>query len=75
MLERVTQHKILFFKSAWAKFGEAAKGTLRISPPEQRVSALREDYARMQEMFFGEPPEFHSMMAALKEWETQFNRN
>jgi hypothetical protein len=74
LLVRVAQHKSLFFKSSWAKFGEAAKGTLRISPPEQRVSALREDYARMQEMFFGEPPEFQAMMAALKEWETQFNR-
>ena len=74
LLERVAQHKNLFFKSSWAKYGEAAKGSLKISPPEHRINALREDYARMQEMFFGEPPEFNGMMAALKEWETQFNR-
>ena len=74
LLERVAQHKNLFFKSSWAKYGEAAKGQLKISPPEHRVNSLREDYARMQEMFFGEPPEFNAMMAALKEWEAQFNR-
>ncbi|HTV62318.1 MAG TPA: nucleotidyl transferase AbiEii/AbiGii toxin family protein [Verrucomicrobiae bacterium] len=74
LLERVAQHKNLFFKSSWAKYGEAAKGHLKISPPEHRVNALREDYARMQEMFFGKPPEFNAMMAALKEWEAQFNR-
>ena len=74
LLERVAQHKNLFFKSSWAKFGEAAKGRLKISPPEYRVNALREDYARMQEMFFGEPPEFNAIMAALKEWKAQFHR-
>ncbi|MCI0533692.1 MAG: nucleotidyl transferase AbiEii/AbiGii toxin family protein [Verrucomicrobiales bacterium] len=74
LLERVARHKSLFFRSSWAKFGEAAKGTLKISPRDERVSALREDYTRMQEMFFGEQPEFGAMMAALREWETQFNR-
>lgn len=73
LLERVAQHKSLFFKSSWAKYGEAAKGSLKISPPDHRINALREDYARMQEMFFGAPPEFSAMMAALKEWEAQFN--
>ena len=74
LLERVAQHKILLFKSSWAKYGEATKRQIKISPPEHRVNALREDYARMQEMFFGEPPEFNAIMAALKEWEAQFNR-
>ena len=75
LLERVVQHKSLFFKSSWAKYAEAAKGTLRISPPEHRVGALREDYGRMQEMFFVEPPKFSAMMAVLKEWEAEFNRS
>ncbi len=74
LLERVAQHKSLFFKSSWAKYGEATKGSLKIYPPDHRINVLREDCARMQEMFFGEPPEFNTMMAALKEWETQFNR-
>lgn len=74
LLERVAQHKSLFFKSSWAKYSEAAKGTLRIHPPEHRVAGLRDDYARMQEMFFGGPPDFNGMMRTLSEWETVFNR-
>jgi len=74
LLERVAQHKNLFFKSSWAKYSEATKGTLRVVPPEQRLIALREDYAKMQQMFFGEPPDFDKMIALLNEWESQFNQ-
>jgi predicted nucleotidyltransferase component of viral defense system len=73
LLHRVAQHKSLFFKSAWAKYGEATKGTLRIAPPELRFDALRQDYGKMQEMFFGEAPAFGAIIAALKQWESEFN--
>ena len=74
LLARVAQHKNLFFKSSWARYGEATRGTLRIVPPEQRLNALREDYRKMQEMFFGTPPEFNAMINALRQWESDFNR-
>lgn len=73
LLARVAEHKNLFFRSSWANYGEAAKGTLRIAPPEHRRKALREDYVKMQQMFFGEPPEFEGMLAKLIEWERTFN--
>src|SRR5439155_95225 len=56
LLAQVAEHKALFFKSSWARYGEAASGTLRVAPPEHRLKALREDYAKMLQMFFGEPP-------------------
>ena len=74
LLARVAQHKSLFFKSSWARYGEATRGTLRIIPPEQRLNPLREDYRRMQEMFFGTPPEFNAMINVLRQWESDFNR-
>jgi hypothetical protein len=74
LLARVAAHKALFFKSSWANPGTAAKGTLRVVPPEHRLKALREDYAKMQPMFFGEPPRFDVMMEALYQWEVEFNR-
>lgn len=73
LLQRVVEHKTLFFKSGWAKYGEATKGTLRIVPPEFRHKALRDDYAKMREMFFEGPPAFDPMIAKLNEWETEFN--
>ena len=73
LLARVAQHKSLFFKSSWASYGEATRGTLRIVPPEQRLNPLREDYRKMQEMFFGTPPEFSAMINVLRQWESDFN--
>jgi hypothetical protein len=74
LLNRVAQHKNLFFKSSWAKYREAAKGTLKILPPGHRIAALQSDYANMRQMFFVEPPKFDSILALLKEWEREFNR-
>jgi hypothetical protein len=74
LLARVAQHKSLFFKTSWAQYGEARKGSLRIAPPEQRVKALRDDYAKMQQMFFGEPPEFYNILTLLNQWEREFNQ-
>ncbi|MGO9584670.1 MAG: nucleotidyl transferase AbiEii/AbiGii toxin family protein [Limisphaerales bacterium] len=73
LLARVAEHKNLFFKSSWARYGEAVKGTLRVAPPEHRLKGLRDDYAKMQQMFFGEQPNFDKIIALLKQWESDFN--
>jgi hypothetical protein len=74
LLARVAQHKNLFFRTSWARYGEATKGSLRIAPPAQRVRALRDDYGKMQQMFFGEPPEFDDILSRLLEWEHEFHQ-
>ena len=74
LLARVAQHKNLFFKTSWARYGEATKGTLHITPPEHRLKALRDDYTRMQQMFFGTPPDFDKIIALLSQWESEFNQ-
>jgi len=74
LLARVAQHKNLFFKTSWAHYNEAVKGSLRVMPPEHRLKALRDDYAKMQQMFFGEPPTFDNILALLRQWESQFNQ-
>jgi hypothetical protein len=47
---------------------------LHITPPEHRLKALRDDYGKMQQMFFGEPPEFDSIISLLSQWESEFNQ-
>jgi len=74
LLARVAEHKALFFRSSWARYGDAVNGTLRVAPPEHRLKALQEDYAKMQQMFFGEPPDFGRMIDTLKKWETEFDQ-
>jgi hypothetical protein len=51
----------------------AGKGSLRVVPPEHRLKALREDYAKIQQMFFGQPLTFDDILAVLHQWETDFN--
>lgn len=74
LLARVARHKGLFFRTGWAHYEEATKGALRVAPPEHRLQALRNDYAKMQQMFFGEPPGFEEILARLRQWEDEFNQ-
>lgn len=74
LLARVAKHKSLFFRSTWARYEEATPGKLRIAPPEHRLKALKEDYARMEQMFFGKTPPFDDIMTVLTNWERQFNQ-
>lgn len=66
LLARVAEHKGLFFRSSWARYGEAIQGTLRVAPPEYRVKALHEDHRRMEQMFFGIPPKWDEVVRALR---------
>lgn len=75
LLARVAEHKSLFFRSSWARYGEAVKGTLRIVPPEFRLKSLQEDHRRMEQMFFGIPPKWDEVIQALREWEVRFNQH
>lgn len=73
LLEAVAAHKMVFFRAAWAKYNEATPGSLRLVPPQAKLAALREDYARMQEMFFAEPPTLDAIMDTLRELEGKIN--
>ena len=74
LLAAVVKHKETFYRSAWAKYDTAHRGTLRLLPSENRISDLGKDLASMGEMFFGEPPDFDSMLKILREWESNYNR-
>lgn len=74
LLEKVVQHKRLFFPSAWAQYDLAKPGSLRLTPPDYLLRELHDDYNQMaNEMIFGEAPEFESVIEGLKETETSVN--
>lgn len=74
LLAAVVQHKQTFFRSAWANYQTAKRGTLRLLPPEQRRSDLAKDLASMREMFFNQPPELDHVLKILGDWQSTFNR-
>lgn len=74
LLSVVAYHKALFFRSGWARYDEAAVGTLRLSPSEQRRVDLAADYAKMRPMFFAQPPSFDDILAEVAKLEAVINR-
>jgi hypothetical protein len=74
LLEQVVAHKQHFFREAAAHYQLAKKGTLRLAPSQQLQDALRKDYAKMREMYFGQEPDFDAVMNEIRELEEAFNK-
>lgn len=69
----VARHKEVFFPAAWARYADAKPGTLRLVPPDVRLSELEQDYRKMREMIFGEQPAFEHLLEVLREIERHVN--
>ena len=74
LLKTVAEHKALFFKANWAHYEEATPSGLRLLPREDQMSALKNDYRQMQQMFFEEPPTFDQIIEKLRGIEKEINR-
>jgi hypothetical protein len=74
LLRKVAEHQAVFFRSSWSRYEEAVPGSLRLVPPEFRRRELEEDYRKMAEMIFGEPPPLEQILAVLGEIEHAVNR-
>jgi len=73
LLDRVVTHKRLFFAAAWASYETARPGTFHLVPREDRLPALRKDYAEMQAMIFGVYPSWEEVLGGLRMLEQQIN--
>lgn len=73
LLTDVAEHKRTFFRSSWASYETAVRGTLRLLPAEAHMPDLAADLASMRDMFFDEPPALEDLADTLRRWEQQFN--
>lgn len=73
LLEKVCQHKKLYFKSAWADYDSAKKGSLKLIPRETVLKAMEKDYRAMSEMFSESAPSWREIIELIKEFELEFN--
>jgi Nucleotidyl transferase AbiEii toxin, Type IV TA system len=75
LLIQVANHKSLYFRSAWAHYDTARRGTLCLSPNPDRVVDLRKDYKEMEPMIFDDPaPGFEDIMKWIEELERVINK-
>jgi hypothetical protein len=63
----------MFFNSGDLDLASASPGTFALSPLPEMDVQLRQDYAAMRGMIFGEIPEWQEIMATLAEFETWVN--
>ncbi len=75
LLEQVANHKSVFFPQPWARYESARIGSLRLSPPKERLKELSADYVKMAPMIFDQPPpKFDDVIASIAELESRINR-
>jgi hypothetical protein len=74
LLERVANHKSIYFASGWASYGTARKGTLKLVPPTHIQKELQRDYELMETMIFREIPPWQLILKEIKQFEEEFNR-
>lgn len=73
LLERVANHKKVYFSSGWANYDQARQGSLKLMPLDRVLGDLKRDYELMRPMFFSEIPEWDKILKVIEEFEREFN--
>lgn len=73
LLNKVVEFKEKFYRCPWAKYEEAKVGTMKLMPPERNLQALKEDYEHMQNMIFGNKPDFYVILKGIEQLEKEIN--
>ena len=73
LLDKVAEFKDKFYRCAWARYDEAKVGTIRLIPPERNLQVLKDDYSHMQNMIFGDKPDFEIILKGIEQLENEIN--
>lgn len=73
LLARVAEHKSIYFRTKWASYDTAKKGSLKLIPSERVLKEMERDYRAMSEMFYGNVPSWREMIASIEQFEKLFN--
>ena len=73
LLKEVVEFKKRFYPRGWAKYDEAKPGTMKLLPPEHSMPILKDDYKKMQNMIYGDTPDWNTILAYLTDLENEIN--
>jgi len=73
-LRDVVEFKNRFYPRGWAQYDLARSGTLKLIPETHVMETVRADYRAMENMIFGDYPDFDEIMVILKALEDEINR-
>jgi hypothetical protein len=74
LLAEVARHKEVFFRARWSCYDEARPGSFKLAPNENLKAVMRQDYAEMQPMLFGDVPTFEEILAGLESLDHRINQ-
>ena len=75
LLDDVREHDKLAFRSAWRKHDELAPGRVQVIPTPEMCEVVSRDYARMQDMMYGERPAFAWILERMREIDAAINQS
>ena len=73
LLAEVVQFKQQFYPVGWASYNTATPAQIRLLPAPEHLDLLKKDYQAMQEMLFGETPDFITLMNDLQKLQNTIN--
>ena len=73
LLTSVVEFKQRFYPRGWARYEQAQPGTFKLVPEGHVFASVRSDYRSMENMIFGEVPDFDEMMMVLQKLQEQIN--
>jgi hypothetical protein len=74
LLKLVVEHKKIYFRSGWANYDAAKKGSLRLIPNEKLLIELEKDFNKMQEMFYGKKSTWEQIIDEISMFENEYNK-
>ena len=74
LLTSVVGFKQRFYPTGWARYDLAHPGTFKLIPGGHVLASVRSDYRSMENMIFGEVPDFDEILADLQTLEEDINR-
>ena len=73
LFESVARHRERFWAQSWVDYSTLRQGQLRLVPGPEKLAGWRKDYLAMQEMIFGEAPDFAEIVETVHRFETRCN--
>ena len=72
-LKRDIKFKMKFYYAKNASYETAKIGSMKLVPSENAMKILEEDYGHMEEIIYGEKPDFKTIIAGLSVLENEIN--
>jgi hypothetical protein len=73
LLASVVAFKQRFYPRGWARYDQVKSNTLVLVPEGHVLASVRSDYRAMENMIFGEMPDFEEILAVLQSLQEEIN--